>query len=130
MTPGTPANVEQFIQSHIDSVEQLEVLLHLEKNNLKDFTAKAIAAAMYSNPDAIALRLKSLVADGLVGAVEDEEPLYHYRPDTPAKDAMVKELAKVYRERPVAVITSILSRRSSSVQAFSDAFLFGKRRNS
>lgn len=123
---GIPADVEQFIQTHIDSVEQLEVLLHLEKNNLRDLTAAAVASALYSNPQAISMRLRKLIAEGLVGSVDDEEPLYHYRPESPAKDAMVKNLARIYEERRVAVITAILARQASGVQAFSDAFLFGK----
>lgn len=124
---GIPADVEQFIVSSIDSVEQLEVLLHLEKNKLRDFTAPAIAASLYSNPHSIMMRLRRLASEGLVEVIEEEEPLYHYRPDSPAKEAMVSRLAAVYQERRVAVITAILARQASNVQAFSDAFVFGKR---
>lgn len=126
---GIPADVDEFIQSNIDSVELLEVLLHLEKNNLRDLTAPAIASALYSNPGSISMRLRNLKAAGLVDVVEDVEPLYHYRPGTPAQDAMVKKLASVYQERRVAVISAILARQASNVQAFSDAFILGKRRN-
>jgi hypothetical protein len=127
---GIPADVEQFIQTHIDSVELMEVLLYLEKNNFRDLSAAAIATALYSNADSISLRLRKLKAAGLVDVVEDEELLYHYSPDSPDKDAMVKKLAKVYQERRVAVITAILARQAHSIHAFSDAFLFGKRKDS
>jgi hypothetical protein len=127
---GIPADVEQFIQTSIDSVELLEVLLHLEKNNLRDLTASAIALALYSNPDSISLRLRKLKSEGLVDVVEDVDTLYHYRPDSPDKASMVKKLAQIYQERRVAVISAILARQASNVQAFSDAFLFGKRRDS
>lgn len=129
MGSGIPADVEEFIQVYIDSVEQLEVLLYLEKNNLRDFTAHAIASALYSNPDAITLRLQNLVSAGIIRAEEGEERVYHYKPDSPAIEPMVKQLTRIYQERPVAVITAILNRRSNSVQAFSDAFLFGKRKS-
>lgn len=126
---GISPDVEQFIQANIDSVELLEVLLHLHKNNLRDLTATAIATALYSNPDSISMRLRRLHASGLVDVVEDVEPLYHYRPDTPEKDAVVRKLAKLYQERSVAIISAILSRQASNVQAFSNAFVLGKRRN-
>ncbi len=127
---GIPEDVEQFIQTNIDSVEQLEVLLHLEKNNLRDLTAAAIAAALYSNQDSISMRLRGLRSQGLIDVVEDDEPLYHFRPDTAAKDAIVKKLARLYQERRVAVISAILARQASNVQAFSNAFVFGKRSTS
>jgi predicted ArsR family transcriptional regulator len=129
MSSGIPEDVERFIQAYIDSVEQLDVLLHLEKNNSSKLTATAIASALYSNAQAIEMRLRKLTADGLVSVSEDAERAYRYRPDSPVKDAMVKQLSRIYQERPVAVITAILSRRASSAQAFSDAFLFGKRGN-
>lgn len=120
--PKIPPEVDEFLAGHIDSVEQLEVLLLLRQSAEQRWTAETVAAALYGQPTSIARRLASLAEHSLL-AVEPGPPLtYRYAPTPASRDDMVRCVAEVYRERRVAVITAIASRPMDNVRAFSDAF--------
>lgn len=127
MPPGDfPEEVRRFILDHISSVEQLEVLLLLKGSAPREWTAKAVSQALYTQPEAAAMRLADLQTRGLLAVREGPERQYNYLPGTPELAGTVNRLAEVYRERRVTVITMIYSKPSSPVQAFADAFRLRK----
>jgi hypothetical protein len=123
--PGLPPDVEAFIVRHIDSVEQLEVLLLLQASAGRVWTAEEVAQALYSTPASVSRRLEKLRGGELLAA--ESGSAYRYRPATPELDQGVVRLAETYRERRVAVITLIASRPMDNVRAFSDAFRLGRK---
>jgi hypothetical protein len=124
--PNIPPEIDQFLAAHIDSVEQLEVLLLLRQASDQTWTADAVAKVLYSQPASVARRLVSLARHQLLDEKPGAPPTYRYAPTPASRDAVVRWLAEVYRERRVAVITAIASRPMDNVRAFSDAFLFRK----
>lgn len=114
-----PEAVRNFLVAHISSVEQLEALLLLKSQPDRNWTVEAVAKGLYTPAAAAAMRLADLHAHGLV-ALKDAH--YRYSPATPELDSLVDQLADIYRERRVSVITLIYSKPSSQVQAFADAF--------
>lgn len=121
-----PDDVRRFILDIINSVEQLETLLLLRGQPDREWSAQAVSQALYTQPEAAAMRLTDLHARGLLTVTEGPERLYRYRPATGDQDRLIGQLADVYRERRVAVISLIYSKPLNQVQAFADAFKFRK----
>jgi hypothetical protein len=125
VTSGIPEGVRRFLLQCIDSVEQLEVLLHLHRRPEEPWTAESIAQALYSNPASIADRLAGLYSDGLLTLTSSSA--YRYQPKTAELDEIVSQLAETYQQRRVAVITVIASKPMENVRAFSEAFRLRKK---
>jgi hypothetical protein len=121
-----PADVRSFITDHINSVEQLEVLLLLRRGADKEWNAAAVSQLLYTPPEAAARRLADLAALGLLAVSTIDEPFYRYQPGTREQAALVGRLAQLYEERRVSVISLIYSKPNENVQAFADAFRLRK----
>ena len=117
---GLPEDVHRFLHQHIDSVEQLEVLLLLRRSPERGWTSDEVASTVYSHPTSVVRRLALLLGQGLLR--ETEAGCYQYAPRTAELHAAVTHLDEMYRERRVAVITLIASKPVQNVRAFSDAF--------
>ncbi len=117
---GLPADVHRFLHDHIESVEQLEVLLLLSRTPERGWSVAAVAETLYSHPSSIKLRLARLLGQGLLREIE--EGCYKYSPHTVEMHTTVQRVAECYHERRVAVITLIASKPLDNVRAFSDAF--------
>ncbi len=117
-----PDDVVRFLNRHIDSVEQLEVLLLLHRAAESAWTAEMVAAALYTQPASAARRLAALYGDGLIEQVAGQDRAYRYVPYSSDAGEMISTLADTYRERRVAVVTAIASKPMENVRAFSDAF--------
>ena len=61
-----PDDVVRFLNEHIESVEQLEVLLLLHRAGASAWTADMVAAALYTQPASAARRLAALHEHGLI----------------------------------------------------------------
>jgi len=117
-----PDALVRFLTEHIDSVEQLEVLLLLHRAADSVWTAEMVAAALYTQPASAARRLEALCADGLIERVPQPPDAYRFLPGHSDTGEMISTLADTYRERRVAVVTAIASKPMENVRAFSDAF--------
>lgn len=118
----TPA-IEQFIRTHIQSVEQLEVLLLLHAERNREWTAHAVFQRIQSNEKSIKQRLESFAEQGL--AIANGEH-YRYASSKSEVDQTVAELAAAYRTRRVAVIETIFTPGPSAAESFADAFKLRK----
>lgn len=109
---------QTFINKHINSVEQIEVLLILRANPDRVWTVDEISAIMRSSPNSIRSRLEGLAARGLCAAVEAQG--YRYAASG-RLDAMVEQLAAEYAHRRFSVIELVFS-RPDAARTFADAF--------
>jgi len=125
MSDQLPEDVRRFIVEHINSVEQLEVLLLLRAHPEQDWSADAVSQRLYTPPPAAAMRLSDLQARGFLSASDDGK-VWRYRPANAEVDAFIASLAEHYQERRVTVITLIYSKPHQQVQAFADAFKLRK----
>jgi predicted transcriptional regulator len=116
-----PDAVRRFIAAHINSVEQLEVLLLLRADPAREWVPGEVSRELATAPDAAALRLADLEAHGLVRGRLDPVPRYRYGKLSRSKEADVAALADAYAKRRVAVITEIFA-EPSPAESFSDAF--------
>lgn len=121
-----PAELTRFINTSIDSVDQLRILLLLYRSPDKEWDALSVAPTLYLKPDTAAAALAQLEVRGLL-AVSASGRLYHYQPKTPELAALVAQVAQLDQERPVTLINLVYARPKDSLQAFSDAFKLGRK---
>jgi hypothetical protein len=119
--------LQQFIVRHINSVDQLEMLLLMEKDPSREWSAEEIARVLFTEPQSISLRLDELAQAGLVAAKPTSEGMrYRYAPNTPELERTVAELAAAYPSYRVAIINLIFSKPIDRIRTFADAFRFTK----
>jgi DNA-binding IclR family transcriptional regulator len=117
---GLPQDVHQFLYQHVESVEQLEVLILLLEHPERGWSPDEVARQLYSHPASIARRLAMLLGQGLLREIEPG--CYQYAPRTDELHGTTLRVAAMYRERRVAVVTLIASKPIENVRAFSEAF--------
>jgi AraC-like DNA-binding protein len=117
---GLPQDVHQFLYQHVESVEQLEVLILLLEHPERGWSPDEVARRLYSHPASIARRLAMLLGQGLLREIEPG--CYQYAPRTDELHGTTLRVAAMYRERRVAVVTLIASKPIENVRAFSEAF--------
>jgi hypothetical protein len=117
-------SVRKLIADHIDSVEQLEVLLLLRAQRERVWTVGEINDEIKSSVSSVEARLSDLADRGLL---ERQGRTFRYQA-TPEMDATVTELARAYAERRFTVIELIFAKPTDKLRAFADAFKMSKKR--
>lgn len=112
-------DLEQFITTHITSVDELRALLLLQASAVIAWDAVEAGGKLYLPAPTVEPILAGLVTKGLL--VADEAGKYRYQPASPELGQLVAQLAEMDRVRPVTLINLIYT-RSHRLQAFSDAF--------
>jgi hypothetical protein len=123
MPSDFPDDVKQFINEHVESLAQLEVLLLIRAAADRAWTAQAIAGKLSIMPEMSATLLGDLVRRGF--ATKDQQR-FQYRSSGEVTDRLIDCLARLYVERRVAVTTEIYSKPLNKVKTFADAFRFRK----
>jgi predicted ArsR family transcriptional regulator len=121
-----PEDVRRFINEHITSIEQLEVLLLLKRSADREWSAAEVSRELAIHPESAAVRLTDLEGRGLLVAKPDSPPAYRYQPTSSALARVVNNLAEVYKQHRVSVITLVFSKPIDNIRSFSDAFKFRK----
>lgn len=131
-----PEDVRRLLHEHIDSYEQLEVLLLLRRERYEAWTTDALATRLHVAEALIAPALSTLKAAGLVtadanGDSAGQPSRYAYRPASSGLDATVGILDREYAERPISIIklmsaNSIERVRTAALHTFADAFVLNK----
>lgn len=118
--PEFSESFQTFVNKHITSVEQIEVLLILLANREREWTIDEISAILRSSPNSIQSRLDALIGTGL--AAGSPERGYRYKA-TGRLHRMVEMLKDEYTARRFSVIELIFS-RPDPLLTFADAFRF------
>jgi hypothetical protein len=117
-----PEILRHFLESSIDSVEQLRVLLLLRSDLNRQWTIEEITAEMRSSTSSIQKRLDDLYARGVLVHLPESGERHSYRPANDQLRDVITLLAEVDLVRPYCVIDAIYSNPTKSLKAFSDAF--------
>ena len=123
-----PADVERFIIDHIDTVETLRVLLLLYADPNRSWSAVEVGTESRTNEWSAQIQLGYLLKRGLIRTDGGQPQRYQFEPRS---SAMVDAVGKTFRERRVAVITTIYMKPDEPqppdpIQAFADAFKLKK----
>jgi hypothetical protein len=118
-----PDDIRRFIDSHIESVDQLEILRVLGENPAREFCPADLAAEVQADPAAGAAHLAAMHGRGLLAVeVRGGETITRYGPATPALAELVGRLLQLYKERPVSMIKLVYERAKDPLRNFADAF--------
>lgn len=117
-------DVRSFIADHIHSVAQLELLLLLHGDPAKAWSAAEAALNLCTAADMTGGLLQELRSLGLLTSTDGSEVKFSFQPKTPQLGQVVSDLAQVYQERRVTVITMIYSQPVDKLRSFADAFRF------
>jgi hypothetical protein len=120
--PSLTPEVRGFVGEHIDSAEQLEILLLLHRDPDRRWTAQEVSQAIYTVPASALMRLERLVAEGFATSSGEADPTYVYEPRSEEIRRQVAALSDAFRKDRVAVIKLIFSRPPDPLQSFADAF--------
>lgn len=113
-----PAAVRAFLDEHIFSASQLEVLLLLHARAGRPLTLGAVARETRLPASAVEPWLQSFAARGLVVAGPEG---YAFAP--PGRDAeVVQQVAETYRRRRTTLSRYLYSRGQDPLTRFADAF--------
>ena len=116
--------VRRFINGHISSVAQLEILLLLQTNPQQKWTVEQIVHELRTGVAGTQQEVNLLSRSGLL---QQEGPdRYFYSPSTPELHAAAVAVAQAYLIRRVTVIGLIFAKPPDSLRAFSDAFRLRK----
>jgi DNA-binding MarR family transcriptional regulator len=116
-----PDDVDRFIMRHVDTLEQLEILLLLRAHRSRSFSAREVTAELRLGAGSASERLADLEARGFLAA-QGDPPLYAYSPDSAETERVINAVATCYSERKVSVITRIFTPRSDVLRSFADSF--------
>ena len=118
-----PEAVIELIDRSIQSIWALELLLFLRHHAGEAWSLDQLQAELRASRSVVTGVLPPLIAEGLIAQSDDGR--LHYGAAAPA-DALVRELERLYRERPVSVIREIALIPSRRIQRLADAFKFRK----
>lgn len=118
------APVLNFIREHIESVEQLEILLLLYHQSDRSWTADEIARELRSSPQSARKRLAVFEMRGFIRQSDASSKSFQYDPRDAGIDEGIKALAEAYQLRRVTIIDVIFSKPTEKMQTLADAFKF------
>lgn len=119
-----PAEVRRLLAEHIDSVEQLEMLLLLFRSGT-EWTVDAVGEELRTSRASVLRRIQDLTQRRFLVRGSGPES-YRFAKDNESRNAAVEALARVYAERPYTVIDLIFSKPIDNLRVYADAFRFRK----
>lgn len=135
MPPPDLSNLRSFLSAHVQSYEQLEVVLLLQRRERESLTATETAEALRIPKDLAESALVHLEGHGLVVAEANKlgNHRYMYGPRSADLGQSLAELARVYNENRLAVVelmsaNAVERLRTSAIRTFAECFRLGQPR--
>ena len=123
--PGLPPEVIAFLDEHIFSVTQLEVLLLVREAAPEPRTAAELARLAYLSSSAVSPWLEAFVARGLLER-DPSQTGYVAQPLDDHGEAVLQAVADCYVRRRVSLSRHVYAVREDPARRFADAFRFRK----
>ncbi|MDQ3077386.1 MAG: hypothetical protein M3Q83_00920 [Pseudomonadota bacterium] len=120
----TEDQIGSFIQTSFRSIWALELLLHLRRNDEREWTPDELVTALRASDAIVVQSIESLVAAGLLVTASDGS--VRYAPATPELGDLVTATASYYDSSPGAVRRLIIGSAHGGLTAFADAFRLRK----
>jgi len=127
-----PEDVRLFLRDHIESYEQLELLLLLRNERDVSWTAETLSTRVRMPSSLVSAALSELHAAGFVAvSSEGGEERHRYLLLPGELEATICKLAQVYREQPIEIVklmsaNAIERVRTAALRTFADAFILRK----
>jgi predicted transcriptional regulator len=127
-----PQNVQILLRDHIESYEQLELLLLLRAERGFSWSEEALSGRLRISTSLVSQALAGLRSGGFVAASANQgESRYTYVPQSDTVETSIDRLSTAYREQPMPIIKLMSSNaiermRTAALRTFADAFLLRK----
>lgn len=121
-----PATVLAFVESHLRSVDELQLLITCMHSGDRWWDAAGAARELGISETTARRALDHLAAHNLFDLRVTGAVRYQFRPGTPELAEAAHGLAAAYRANPVAVINRVAAAPRRSVRDFADAFRIRK----
>ena len=123
---GIPPEVRRFLDQHIRSVAQLELLLLLRTTPQQYWTPDDAAREMRLDSTWAQRELLNLCERGLLEKASEDPVRYRYLPRSSELERAVTEVAQAYLLHRVTLVEEIYRQPSEHIRAFADAFRLRK----
>lgn len=117
-----PEDVQSFIAEHVRSLRGLELLLLIQADRNREWTAPELSHELRATSDWANLELRHLESRGLLIQTDPASSKFRYAPYKTELEAVVTKLADIYKVRPFAITQAIFSVPRDSIRQFADAF--------
>ena len=124
MAEQLPSTVRAFLARYIRSVEQLEVLLLVQDQPNRSWSAGDVYSVIRSSEASIASRLQAFAKEGFLA--QENDGRYRFAPQNTDLRAAVEQTAVAYKTWRIRVVEAIFTPPSDPVQSFADAFRLRK----
>jgi hypothetical protein len=122
-----PDDVRQFLESRVDSVEQLEILRILGEDPAREWRDDEIGAQIQSTLEMTLADLTTLEVRGLLRCARREGRVFcSFGPHSTELGLQMRRLLELYQQRPVTMIRLVYVRKANALRDFSEAFKFKK----
>lgn len=124
--------MQTLLHDHIESYEQLEMLLLMRGDAVTSWTEESLSGRLHMALSLVQVALKGLGSAGLVQARAHEGAnCYSYLCQCDSVEATISRLAAAYRENPIPIIkvmsaNSLERLRTAALRTFADAFILRK----
>jgi hypothetical protein len=116
-----PDALKQLIFASFETIDQLRILLLLQANPERVWSAMAISASLYVHPDVVGHSLTMLRQKGFVITPDNVADQYCYQPANAEIEQLVRAVVELDRTRPVTLIRLIYARPKGTPQRAADA---------
>ena len=123
---GFSEQLDRFIATEINSLEQLEILLFLSGNPHKWWTIQDVYNVVKSSIQSVGDRLNEMVERGFLKKESDTDTRYQFAPADENIWNLTSELRNAYKEKSVKVVQAIYSKPPDAVKEFAKAFRLRK----
>jgi len=118
-----PAHIRDFLRTTITSVWALDLLCLMRSTATRAWSSSELSRELRGSVPLVEEILGLFVRRGLVRC---ESGRYRYDCTDARIDALIDDIAKVYGERPMAVIKEIVRFPNDKIHTFVDAFKLKK----
>jgi hypothetical protein len=134
MPDTLPESVRAFLRDHVESYEQLELLLFLRTHAADEWPISALAERVRFPAEELDDAVRGLVAAGCIAERTQPGRTLRYAPSGEGQAEAIDALAAAYAARPLAIIklmnaNAIERVRSAAMDTFADAFVLGRKKD-
>jgi hypothetical protein len=120
--------LRRFVADHIRSIEQLEVLLLLNGSPDRAWSPADVYRSVLTNERSVQQTLDYLCERHLVERHSTSPSTYQFAPPSESTKAILTELTRLYKERPVTFVQLLYAPPEQEIEAFAKAFRIRKDR--
>jgi hypothetical protein len=105
-----PEALKAFIFASFETVDQLRILLLLQANPARTWSALLVSSKLHLQPDVAQTNLQILCQKGFLALSNGASPQYGYQPANAELEQMARAMSELDRTRPVTLIRLIYAR--------------------